>query len=189
MKWKYPTGSIVYSSPAIVNGVAYFGRVDGNIYAVGNEPVTGSISISSNPSGAQIWIDGDLQSSGTPHTFDGIMAGTHTVKVHFGGYLEAENTNVVVNSGQTTLVEFQLATILKPGSLEVKSSPSHAKIYINGIYTEQVTKWKFNDMAPRDYDVYVMLEGYKTPKTEKVTVVSGKTKKLDFKLDKVKKVK
>jgi Tol biopolymer transport system component len=76
-----------------------------------------------------------------------------------------------------------------PGSLEVKSSPAKAKIYINNIYTEQVTKWKFDDMAPGDYDVYVMLEGYTTPATEKVTVVSGKTKKLDFKLDKVKKIK
>lgn len=76
-----------------------------------------------------------------------------------------------------------------PGSLEVKSSPAKAKIYINNIYTEQVTKWKFDDMAPGDYDVYVMLEGYTTPATEKVTVVSGKTKKLDFKLNKLKKVK
>ena len=34
-----------------------------------------------------------------------------------------------------------------------------------------------------------VLEGYTTPATEKVTVVSGKTKKLDFKLNKLKKVK
>jgi hypothetical protein len=33
-----------------------------------------------------------------------------------------------------------------------------------------------------------VLEGYTTPATEKVTVVSGKTKKLDFKLNKLKKV-
>ena len=78
---------------------------------------------------------------------------------------------------------------LKPGSLEVKSSPSKAKIYINGIYKEQVTRWKFDDMAPGDYDVFVMLEGYKTPATEKVTVVSGQTASLHFKLDKIKKVK
>jgi outer membrane protein assembly factor BamB len=51
LKWKFQTGSIVYSSPA---GVAYFGSGDGNIYAVGDEPVTGSIGVSSNPLGAQI---------------------------------------------------------------------------------------------------------------------------------------
>jgi Tol biopolymer transport system component len=75
------------------------------------------------------------------------------------------------------------------GSLEVKSSPSGAKIYINGIYTEQVTRWKFDDMAPGDYKVYVTLDGYATPVTETVKVISGQTASLHFKLEKVKKVK
>jgi hypothetical protein len=78
---------------------------------------------------------------------------------------------------------------LKLGSLEVKSSPSKAKIYINGIYTEQVTRWKFDDMAPGDYNVYVMQDGYSTSATETVKVISGQTASLHFKLDKVKKVK
>ena len=139
LKWKYPTGSIVYSSPAIVNGVAYFGSVDGNIYAVGDEPVTGSISISSNPSGAQIWIDGDLQSSGTPHTFDGIMAGTHRVKVHFGGYLDAENTNVVVTPSQISPVEFQLVAINAPIKTNVKIVPKTINLESKGYFLAFVT--------------------------------------------------
>lgn len=76
-----------------------------------------------------------------------------------------------------------------PGSLEVKSSPAKAKIYINSIYTEQVTRWKFNDMAPGEYKVYVTLEGYSIPATETVKVISGQTASLHFKLDKIKKVK
>ena len=72
-----------------------------------------------------------------------------------------------------------------PGSLEVKSSPYKAKIYINGIYAEQVTRWKFDDMAPGDHKVYVMLDGYATPATETVKVISGQTACLHFKLDQV----
>jgi len=34
VKWTYPTGGLVYSSPAVVNGVAYFGSNDHNVYAV-----------------------------------------------------------------------------------------------------------------------------------------------------------
>jgi hypothetical protein len=75
------------------------------------------------------------------------------------------------------------------GSLEIKSSPSHAEIYINGIDTGKFAKWTFDDMTPGDYDVYVMLDGYTIPATEKITVVSGKTASLHFMLDKVKKVK
>jgi dipeptidyl aminopeptidase/acylaminoacyl peptidase len=78
---------------------------------------------------------------------------------------------------------------VKPGSLEVTSSPPQAKIIVDGIDTEQVTRWKFNDMAPGDYKVYVTLEGYSIPATETVKVISGQTASLHFKLDKVKKVK
>jgi hypothetical protein len=44
-------------------------------------------------------------------------------------------------------------------------------------------------MAPGDYNVSVMLEGYSTPATETVNVISGQTASLHFKLVKVKKVK
>jgi hypothetical protein len=74
--------------------------------------------------------------------------------------------------------------LISPGSLEVKSSPSHAKIYINGEDTGKVAKWTFDDMAPGDYDVYVTLEGYTTPATEHVTVMSEQTAKLHFMLKK-----
>ena len=113
-KWKYKTGNTVYSSPAIVNGVLYFGSVDGFVYAVGNQPVTGSINVISDPPGAQIWIDGNLQSYFTPYTFDGILTGIHAVKVHLDEYIDAENTNVVVAAGKTTLADFQLTALNKP---------------------------------------------------------------------------
>jgi len=32
--WNYTTGSYLYSSPAIINGVVYVGSFDGNIYAL-----------------------------------------------------------------------------------------------------------------------------------------------------------
>ena len=32
--WSYPTGDIVWSSPAVANGVVYFGCDDGNVYAL-----------------------------------------------------------------------------------------------------------------------------------------------------------
>jgi outer membrane protein assembly factor BamB len=33
--WTYQTGGNIYSSPAVVDGAAYFGSYDGNLYAVG----------------------------------------------------------------------------------------------------------------------------------------------------------
>ena len=71
-----------------------------------------------------------------------------------------------------------------PGSLEVKSSPSHAKIYINGVDTGKFAKWTFDDMVPGEYEVYVTLDGYITPETEHVTMVSEQTTRLHFVLKK-----
>jgi outer membrane protein assembly factor BamB len=34
LKWSYTTGSGVESSPAVANGVVYFGSYDGNLYAL-----------------------------------------------------------------------------------------------------------------------------------------------------------
>ena len=34
LKWKYTTGSVFHSSPAVVNGVVYVGSVDHNVYAL-----------------------------------------------------------------------------------------------------------------------------------------------------------
>jgi len=31
--WSYPTGSFIYSSPAVVNGMVYLGSANGNVYA------------------------------------------------------------------------------------------------------------------------------------------------------------
>jgi len=70
---------------------------------------TGSINVISNPSEAQIWIDGNLQDAVvTPHTFDGLNIGTHSVEVHLDSYIDAKNSNVVIKSGETTPVDFQL---------------------------------------------------------------------------------
>jgi len=111
----------------------------------------------------------------TTHTYT--AAGTYTA------------TLTITDNDGLTGSDTAVITVKTPGSLEVKSSPAKAKIYINGIYTEQVTKWKFDDMAPGDYKVYVTLEGYSTPATETVKVISGQTASLHFKLDKVKKIK
>jgi Tol biopolymer transport system component len=73
----------------------------------------------------------------------------------------------------------------KPGNLDVKSSPSYAKIYINGVYSGHFTKYTFNGMAPGMYNVYVTLDGYATPATQNVKVISGQTVGLNFKLQKI----
>ena len=119
------------------------------------------------------WDYGDTNSGSgvsTSHTYT--AAGTYTV------------TLTVTDNEGLTGSDTAVITVTTPGSLEVKSSPSHAKIYINDIDTGKIAKWTFDDLAPGDYDVFVTLDGYTTPETEKVTVVSGQTAELHFMLKK-----
>ncbi len=93
----------------------------------------------------------------------------------------------VTNSlGSDSLIRTNYITvgIPKPGSLEITSLPSHAQIHINGIDTGKFTNWTFDDMTPGDYDVFVTLDGYTTPKTEQVTIVTGQTVSMHFVLKK-----
>jgi len=43
--WSFQTGNYIYSSPAIVDGTAYFGSYDGNFYAIGQTTTTSGSAI------------------------------------------------------------------------------------------------------------------------------------------------
>jgi hypothetical protein len=102
---------------------------------------TGSISVISNPPGAQIWIDDNLQGGGddfipfvTPYTFDGVSEGTHRVKVHLAGYKLEDQQWVDVTAGQTTTAEFQLAPSNGP-SMKIVSSTTNTQTFPRDLIT------------------------------------------------------
>ena len=65
--WSYHTGTVGYSSPAVVNGVVYVGSADGSVYAL------------KTSTGAQLWshsTGGDVFSS--PAVANGVVYGART---------------------------------------------------------------------------------------------------------------
>lgn len=69
-------------------------------------PGTGSISISSQPAGAEVYID-NIYYGITPVTVPSVAAGSRVVKLQMAGYTPWQAT-VQVNSGQVTPVEATL---------------------------------------------------------------------------------
>jgi outer membrane protein assembly factor BamB len=128
--WHYSTGSLVMSSPAIANGMVYVGSNDRNVYAIGSSPDnTGSISFSSTPNGAQIYLDGSSTGNTTPYTLAGITPGQHAVTLKLNGYQDY-NQNVTVIAGLTAIVH---ATLLPDGWISITapaviSSPGHYRL-------------------------------------------------------------
>jgi hypothetical protein len=68
---------------------------------------TGSISFSSTPSGADIYLDGTLQTTKTPSTITSVSAGSHTYILRLTGYNDSTGT-ITVTAGLTAAVSVTL---------------------------------------------------------------------------------
>ena len=66
----------------------------------------GSIDINSNPDGAKVYLDGVDTGSVTPIILTNVEAGIHTVKLDKYHYKIQEDTNVSVNAGETTYLNW-----------------------------------------------------------------------------------
>ena len=141
----------------------------------------GSISVTSDPAGADIYIDGIGTGLVTPFTLSDVTPGSHVVKVSLAGYMDAEQ-EVIVIAGSSKIAQFTLVPISQTGSIAVTSTPSGAEIWIDGKDTGKVTPYTF-DKAPGDYDVYVTLNGYQTPAARSVSVIAGQTSSADFSVE------
>lgn len=98
---------------------------------------TGSLAISSIPTGAEIFVDGEPKGQFTNATVTGIPAGNHTFRLTLSGYndVTSEDTEpVIITGGMITYIQ----TVLSPlepttGSISISTvTPAHADIYIDG---------------------------------------------------------
>lgn len=137
---------------------------------------TGSISVTSNPSYASVYIDSVYYGTTNPgHALlaNNIAAGSHTVKVSLSGYDDSVST-VTVNSGQTTTVNANLkGGATGNGAMTVSSSPTGATVYLNNV-NKGITPVTLSDLNPGGYTVTLELPGY-TTWSEVVTVNPGAT--------------
>lgn len=69
---------------------------------------SGSISVTSTPDSATVYIDSKDTGVTTPHTFDGVSPGDHAVRVTLAGYTVPATQTVAVTSGSTSSVSFTL---------------------------------------------------------------------------------
>ncbi len=151
-----PTSQIIFDLVDLRN-------TDTNPISIPNEnqfpaqilPVTGSISISSNPNGASILLDGGPQGI-TPTTVGGLTPGTHTIKLTLPGYYDWLGT-VTVTAGTTTPV---LATLtLITGSISISSHPGGANIFVDG-KTQGITPAILGGILPGTHTIKLTLPGY-----------------------------
>ncbi|MGB9177583.1 MAG: PEGA domain-containing protein [Methanoregula sp.] len=135
-----------------------------NVYAtlVSNQQ-TGSISISSTPVGADIYVDTIFQGE-TNQIVGDLAAGPHTVTLIKSGYNDYIQS-ITVNTGQTVSMSAALTPLSNPtsGDLDVYSSPSGASVYLNDVYrgeTRASGPLYITGLSPGTYKTVIKKSGY-----------------------------
>jgi len=135
---------------------------------------TGSLSVTSTPNGADVYIDGRYWSS-TPAVIPGLAPGSHTVRVHKAGYDEFITT-VTVYAGQRTPVPVTFSPSPPDvGSIEVSSDPAGASLFLDGHYMGLTRSSEPSDLTsvrPGLHTVQLTLDDYQTY-TQTVQVTAG----------------
>jgi len=81
------------------------------------QEITGSLAVITEPSGAEIYIDGNFKGV-SPVTIPGLFAGTHTVLLTLEEYANT-STNISVTTGQTQKYSTALQKANKPSAIDL----------------------------------------------------------------------
>lgn len=131
----------------------------------------GTLSISSSPSGASVYLDGTYRGV-TPINIPGISAGSHAIKLTKSAY-DDYSTAVIVNSGSTTSITGILNAHPTTGSIYATSSPSGSSVYLDGMFKGS-TPIVLDSLSPRSYSIKISYPNY-GDFSSSVNVESGKT--------------
>ena len=96
----------------------------------GNLSGKGDIYIKSQPTAADIFVDGKAMKLQTPATVRNVPAGEHLIKLKKGNYVGSKVVNVIPND----ITEVTVSLTRAHGGLKVYSDPPEAEIFIEGKY-------------------------------------------------------
>jgi len=138
-------------------------------------PTTGSIKVTSDPSGATVCLDDDdWYLYETPCTITGVEPGDgHSLKITLKGYQDWLDDNVQVAVGETTPIHATLTPIPTTGSIYVTSKPSDAKVYLDNKYNGKMP-YTITGVSPAYHAIKLTLVGYQDWSTN-LQVKAGET--------------
>ncbi len=137
----------------------------------------GSISVSSLPVGASLYVDTIYQGL-TNQIVGNLAAGSHSVTLKKSGYKDYSQT-AAVNNAQTTYLSITLSPLASPttGDLDVSSTPYGASVYLNGAYqgeTRASGPLYITGLSPGGYSTVLKKSGYNDYSTT-ANIVAGTT--------------
>ncbi|MDD1724656.1 MAG: PEGA domain-containing protein, partial [Methanospirillum sp.] len=119
-------------------------------------PATGTLYVTSAPSGSDIWLDGIYEGQ-TPYLVSAV-AGDHTLEIKHAGF-ETWRRDLHVNAGEQKTVDAQFS-VQGPtsGSIQVASIPGGSSVYLGTDYygrTPGTGYLDLSDIAPGTYSIRI----------------------------------
>jgi parallel beta-helix repeat protein len=134
-------------------------------------PSKTSLTVTSYPSGADLFIDG-VQRGTTPATLNGVLPGAHAIAVTKLGYY-GYYSEISIPTGQPATVDVTLEPLpIGTGSISVRSIPAGATVLLDGAATGKTTPHDFSGITPGDHTVVLSLPGY-VMYSKTVTITPG----------------
>jgi hypothetical protein len=143
----------------------------------------GFMSIDSKPTAAAVYLDDEDLESNTPVVLDSIAAGEHILEVRKRGY-QPYRQNIEIRTGDTLPINARLikeiATVAT-GRLAITSSPSGAKVIIDGTDTGFTTPCTIEKLSAGRHKIRLTKSGYQTKDITR-TVQSEETTRVSINL-------
>jgi PKD repeat protein len=145
-------------------------------------PQNGSIAITSIPSDAEVYIDGQLRGI-APAIFPEVLPGNHQVTLSSKGYDDWSHT-ISVGSGRMSAVNAELIAAKETsGSLAVITDPPGAEIFMDGDFNG-VSPVTITGLSTGAHTVLLTLKEYANTTTN-ISITAGQTQKYSVELKKV----
>ena len=133
---------------------------------------TGTVSVNTNPAGAQIVVDGEERGT-SPLTLT-LRAGTHVMEVRGAG--EPRSVTLTVEPGGQSAQYLELPrSVATAGRLRIRTEPAGARVSVDGV-ARGTSPLTIDDLAPGDHVVGV--EGDLGSVKQGVTIEAGVTASL-----------
>ena len=139
----------------------------------------GSLYMTSEPSGANIWIDGIKISGLTPVMIDNQNVGVHEILAQKGGYSTRQLVTIIKDDVNKINLLLQLGT----GKLKVVTDPFEARVSVDGV-EKGLTPLVISEIKAGYHDISINYSGYSEYK-KSVLINTNIIEELNVKLKKL----
>ncbi|HRT37680.1 MAG TPA: PEGA domain-containing protein, partial [Caldisericia bacterium] len=144
--------------------------------------ISGLLKIDSDPQGAEVLINNEKKGI-TPISIS-LKEGSYEVVVKKDSYEDFEKKDVHIEKNKTLdLGVIKLTPLPSYATLEVETTPTNAKLYING-EEKGLTPYTVDKLKPGEYEIKITKSGYEDYK-DKITLKDNENKTMKIQLSKI----